>query len=81
MFTLTFKRTAIAAAVAMTLSGAAVAQDTSSNLRGSVATESGEIVANATIQLRDERTGTTRTYTTNEQGTPSLQKVLVAVAT
>lgn len=68
MFNSTFKRTALAAAVAMTLSGAAVAQDTSSNLRGTVANESGEIVANATIQLRDERTGTTRTYTANEQG-------------
>ena len=68
MFNSTFKRTALAADVAMTLSGAAIAQDTSSNLRGTVASQSGEIVANATVQLRDERTGTTRTYTTNEQG-------------
>jgi len=68
MFNLTFKRTAIAAAVAVTLSGAAIAQDTSSALRGSVATESGEVVSNAKVQVRDERTGSTRTYTTNEEG-------------
>ena len=68
MLKLTFKRTAIAAAVAMTLSGTAIAQDTSSSLRGTVATQAGETVANATITLRDERNGNVRTYTTNEQG-------------
>ncbi|RUO75773.1 TonB-dependent receptor [Idiomarina seosinensis] len=68
MLNLTFKRTAIAAAVAVTLSGTAIAQDTSSALRGSVATESGEVVSNAKVQVRDERTGSTRTYTTNEEG-------------
>ena len=68
MFNSTFKRTALAAAIAMGLSGAAIAQDTSSNLRGNVISESGETVANATVSLRDERTGNTRTYTTNEQG-------------
>ncbi|MCP1338522.1 carboxypeptidase regulatory-like domain-containing protein [Idiomarina sp. M1R2S28] len=68
MFNSTFKRTAVAAAIAMGLSGAAMAQDTSSNLRGSVTTQSGEFLPNTKIQLRNERTGTVQTYTTNEQG-------------
>ena len=69
MFNATFKRTALAAAIAMGLSGAAMAQETSSSLRGVVTTESGQVVSNATIQLRDERTGSTKTLTTNQQGT------------
>jgi hypothetical protein len=69
MFNTTFKRTAVAAAIAMGLAGSAVAQETSSSLRGVVTTESGQVVSNATIQLRDERTGSVKTLRSNEQGT------------
>ena len=69
MFNSTFKRTALAAAIAMTVSGAALAQDTSSSIRGVVTAESGSIISGATIQLRDERTGSVKTLTTNAQGT------------
>ena len=69
MFNSTFKRTALAAAIAMTVSGAALAQDTSSSIRGVVTAESGTIISGATIQLRDERTGSVKTLTTNAQGT------------
>lgn len=64
------KLTRIAAAVALTLgmSGAVMAQETSSALRGVVSMESGQAVANATIQLIDTRTGSIRTLTTNESG-------------
>lgn len=69
MFNSTFKRTALAAAIAMGLSGAAIAQETSSSIRGVVTTESGQMVSDATIQIRDERTGSVKTLRSNEQGT------------
>lgn len=66
------KLTRIATAVALTLgvfSGVALAQETTSALRGVVSNEQGQTVANATVQLIDTRTGTSRTITTNDNGT------------
>ncbi|RUO32340.1 TonB-dependent receptor [Aliidiomarina soli] len=66
------KLTRIAAAVALTIgmsSGVALAQETTSALRGVVSNEQGQTVANATIQLIDTRTGTSRTLTSNANGT------------
>ncbi|RUO29158.1 TonB-dependent receptor [Aliidiomarina sedimenti] len=66
------KLTRIAAAVALTIgmsSGVALAQETTSAVRGVVSNEQGQTVANATIQLIDTRTGTSRTLTSNANGT------------
>lgn len=66
------KLTRIAAAVALTLgisSGAVLAQETTSSIRGVVSNESGQTVSEATVQLIDTRTGTSRTLTTNANGT------------
>lgn len=43
------------------------AADTTSAIRGKLV-DNGAAVANATVTVRDERTGATRSYTTNEQG-------------
>ncbi|HAS23431.1 TonB-dependent receptor [Idiomarina loihiensis] len=68
MFNSTFKRTAVAAAIALGLSGAAIAQDTSSVVRGNVVTESGEVAANARVEIIHIPTGTRSVATTNESG-------------
>ncbi|PWW36938.1 TonB-dependent receptor-like protein [Idiomarina loihiensis] len=68
MFNSTFKRTAVAAAIAFGLSGAAIAQDTSSVVRGNVVTESGEVAANARVEIIHIPTGTRSVATTNESG-------------
>ncbi|MBL4855901.1 MAG: TonB-dependent receptor [Idiomarina sp.] len=68
MFNSTFKRTAVAAAIALGLSGAAMAQDTSSVVRGNVVTESGEVAANARVEIIHIPTGTRSVATTNESG-------------
>ena len=81
MFNSTFKRTALAAAIAMGLSGAAIAQETSSSIRGVVTTESGQMVSGATVQIRDERTGSVKTLRSNEQGTFSSRGMPVGVHT
>ena len=62
-------RIAAAVALAIGLSATATAQETSSSIRGVVTSEStGSVIANATVTLRDERTGTTTTLTANENG-------------
>ncbi|WP_100658141.1 TonB-dependent receptor [Alteromonas flava] len=61
-------RVAIAVAVSVGLSTAAMAQDTSSTIRGSVATQAGEMISGATVTLTDTRTGAVRTLETNENG-------------
>ncbi len=68
-----------AAALAMTvaLGGAAFAQETTSDMRGVVTTESGAPLANATVIVIDTRTGQTRTVTTDENGSFSLRNLPV----
>ena len=62
-------RIAAAVALAIGLSATATAQETSSSIRGVVTSEStGNVIANATVTLRDERTGTTTTLTANDNG-------------
>ncbi|WP_300321691.1 TonB-dependent receptor [Idiomarina sp.] len=68
MFNSTFKRTALAAAIAMGLSGAAIAQDTSSSIRGNVVTATGDTAANARVEIIHVPTGTQSVATTNENG-------------
>jgi hypothetical protein len=62
-------RIALAVAVSVGLSTAAMAQETSSALRGTVATEAGQIVSGATVTLIDTRTGSARTIETSANGT------------
>ena len=64
------KLTRIAAAVALSvgLASTAVAQETSSGIRGTVVSDAGSIVAGATVTLTDTRTGSVKVLTTNESG-------------
>ena len=59
MFNSTFKRTAVAAAIA---------QDTSSVVRVNVVTASGDVAANARVEIIHIPTGTRSVATTNESG-------------
>lgn len=45
------------------------AQQISSAIRGKVTDANGQLLANATVRVIDERTGVERTYTTNDSGT------------
>jgi hypothetical protein len=61
-------RIAIAVAMSMGLSSAALAEDTSSSIRGTISSQSGEVVAGASVTLKDTRTGSVKQLTTNESG-------------
>lgn len=77
MFTSKPSRIAAAVALAIGISASAYAQDTASSLRGVITTEAGTTVANANVVVTDQRTGTTRTLTTNESGTFSARGLQV----
>ncbi len=51
------------------LSGQAAAQDTASAIRGRLVDGSGNPLVNATVEVQDSRTGTTRTLQSNNSGT------------
>ena len=61
-------RIALAVAISVGLSTAAMAQETSSAIRGTVATEAGEIVSGAVVTLIDTRTGSARQLETSANG-------------
>jgi hypothetical protein len=63
-------RIAVAIAVAMSvgMSTVAISQETSSSIRGSVASSIGEVVAGATVTVTDTRTGSVKTLETNQSG-------------
>src|SRR5690606_26759249 len=71
------KSLALAVTLALGVSNIALAQETSSALRGVVTTEAGTIVSKATVQLTDKRNGTSRTLTTNDTGTFSARGLQV----
>lgn len=71
------KHLALAVALALGAGNVALAQETSSALRGVVTTEAGTSVANATIVLTDKRNGISRTLTTNNTGTFSARGLQV----
>lgn len=71
------KHLALSVALALGASNIAVAQETSSAIRGVVTTEAGSTVANATVTMTDKRNGSTRTITTNETGTFSARGLQV----
>lgn len=62
-------RIAIAVAMSVGMSTAAMAQETSSSIRGTITTPLGDAAANTTIVITHEPTGQTRTIRTNETGT------------
>ena len=71
------KSIALAVTLALGVSNIALAQETSSAVRGVVTTEAGTTVTNATVRITDKRNGTTRTLTTNETGTFSARGLQV----
>ncbi|WP_417686706.1 TonB-dependent receptor [Pseudidiomarina gelatinasegens] len=62
-------RIAAAVALAIGLSATATAQETSSSVRGVIVSQqTGEALSNASVLLTDERTGSSRTLTANDNG-------------
>ncbi|MAK71584.1 MAG: hypothetical protein CMF19_06035, partial [Idiomarinaceae bacterium] len=61
-------RLSAALAIAVGLSTSAMAQDTTSVVRGSVVTASGDVAANARVEIIHIPTGTRSIATTNESG-------------
>lgn len=59
---------AVAVALSVGLSTAAIAQETTSSIRGNVAAESGTIYPNATVTITHTPSGTVSTTTTNASG-------------
>lgn len=68
------KLTKLAAAVALSVGVATsvMAQETSSGIRGTVVSESGQVSAGAKIVVTDERTGSQKSLTANQNGSFSL---------
>ncbi|WNO61520.1 carboxypeptidase regulatory-like domain-containing protein [Rheinheimera sp. MMS21-TC3] len=71
------KSLALAVTLALGVSNIAIAQETSSAVRGVVITEAGSTVSNATVTVTDKRNGTSRTLTTNDTGTFSARGLQV----
>ena len=73
------KLTSIALAVAMSLgmSSVAVAQETSSSIGGTVLSQNGQAVSNATVTITDNRTGAVKVISTNETGRYNLRGMRV----
>ena len=71
------KSLALAVTLALGVSNIAIAQETSSAVRGVVTTEAGSAVSNATVTVTDKRNGTSRTLTTNDTGTFSARGLQV----
>ncbi|WP_158972204.1 TonB-dependent receptor [Paraglaciecola sp. L3A3] len=63
-----FNRIAIAVAMSVGLSSAAMAQDTASSVRGSLVSETGNAVTDAKITITHEPSGTTKVLSTNDSG-------------
>ncbi|MCH2456217.1 MAG: TonB-dependent receptor [Idiomarina sp.] len=68
MFNSTFKRTALAAALAAVFSGTVYAQDTASAMRGSVVGPQGNGAGGTEVVIRHVPSGSTVTVTTDEDG-------------
>ncbi len=62
-------RIAVAVALAVGLAAPAIANETTSNIRGIVTSTSGTVVSNAKIVITDTRNGTSKVLTTNDTGT------------
>tara|TARA_R110002167_G_scaffold126186_1_gene306791 strand:+ start:19 stop:3183 length:3165 start_codon:yes stop_codon:yes gene_type:complete len=73
------KLTSIALAVAMSIgiSSVAIAQETSSSIGGTVLSQNGQSVSNATVTITDTRTGAVKVISTNETGRYNLRGMRV----
>jgi hypothetical protein len=76
-----FNRIAIAVAMSIGLSGAALAQSTTSSIRGNVASETGTIFPGATVTITHIPSGTVSSSTTNASGVFSARGLRVGVLT
>jgi len=73
------KRVSVAVAIAISLGASvnAVANTTTSSIRGTVATEAGKLFANASIKIVHTPSGTVSATTTNESGSFSARSLRV----
>ncbi|HCX10208.1 MAG TPA: hypothetical protein DHU81_07640, partial [Hyphomonas sp.] len=62
----TFGRGAAVSAIALSMAGVAMAQVTTSAVRGAVTDDDGQAVSGALVTITDPSTGLTRTATTNQ---------------
>ncbi|GAB3019096.1 TonB-dependent receptor [Bowmanella dokdonensis] len=70
-------RVALAVALSVGMTASVMAQETASDIRGSITAQSGQTVSGATVTITDNRTGSTRVLTTNETGSFSLRGLQV----
>ena len=61
-----FSRIALAVALTVGASATAVAQETSSSIRGTVLTANGQSVSGATVTITDTRTGAVKVVESNQ---------------
>ena len=67
------KRLSVAIALSLGIAGPVLAQETTSSLRGVVATVDGKVISGAQITLTDTRTGAVRSFSSNDTGTFSVR--------
>ncbi|MCP4864946.1 cell envelope biogenesis protein OmpA [Alteromonas alba] len=72
-----FNRIALAVAMSVGLSTAAIAQETTSSIRGSVVSEAGANFSGATVTIKHEPSGTVSTATTTSNGSFSARGLRV----
>ncbi|WP_290502225.1 TonB-dependent receptor, partial [Hyphomonas sp. UBA5107] len=74
----TFGRGAAVSAIALSMAGVAMAQVTTSAVRGAVTDDDGQAVSGALVTITDPSTGLTRTATTNQTGLYSIRNLPVS---
>ena len=74
----TFGRGAAVSAIALSMAGVAMAQVTTSAVRGVVTDDNGQAVSGALVTITDPLTGLTRTATTNETGLYTIRSLPVS---
>ncbi|WP_291079256.1 TonB-dependent receptor [Hyphomonas sp.] len=74
----TFGRGAAVSAVALSMAGVAMAQVTTSSIRGQVTNDEGQAVAGALVTVTDPTTGLTRTATTNNVGQYTIRSLPIS---
>ncbi|HBH45426.1 MAG TPA: cell envelope biogenesis protein OmpA, partial [Hyphomonas atlantica] len=74
----TFGRGAAVSAIALSMAGVAMAQVTTSSIRGQVTNDDGQAVAGAMVTVTDPTTGLTRTATTNQVGQYTIRSLPIS---
>lgn len=70
-------RIALGVALSVGMSTAAIAQETSSSIRGTVMTENGQLVSGATVTITDTRNGSVKVVNSNQTGSYSVRGMRV----